>query len=109
MVARDLKAVLPRVSGTAVECRASVCRLRARIPGSSQRDVQDALRFFYGLSGAALPAADDLYLGLRGGAFKSAADALTRLKSRRSTLLYTHRTGRAASKPPFPIERLPPE
>jgi hypothetical protein len=47
---------------------------------------------------------------LGGGTSGATPEAvISRIKSRRSTLLYNLRTGRLASPPPIPLERLPKE
>lgn len=43
------------------------------------------------------------------GRTKTAEESLAALKSRRATLIYNQRTGRATPKLPFPLERLPKE
>ena len=48
-------------------------------------------------------------MALRSGTVRTVEDSLSRIKSRRSTVLYNYRTGRATGKLPFPVERLPKE
>jgi protein-disulfide isomerase len=107
VIDKDLRTVEPGLGSTTVECRTSLCRLRWRTGKADDKVVAAAARLLY--APGARPTPGEVYLVLRSATIQSAEDAVARVKGRRSTVLYNHRTGRASGPLPFAADRLPRE
>jgi RNA polymerase sigma factor (sigma-70 family) len=106
---RDLRAVDAKVGGVKLECRTSVCKLRFRPGKASGQAALSLAQQIYGFGPKTSGGPDELlYLPVRGG-FEPASpqDSAAKLKSRRSSNLYSLRTGRTRPKADLPLDRLP--
>ena len=105
---RDLRAVDEKVAGVRLECRSTLCKLRFR-PGKAAGAAAVALaQQIYGFGPKTGAGPDEqLYMPLRGRDGSPAQDSIAKLKSRRSGILYSLRTGRTKPKPELPLDRLP--
>jgi protein-disulfide isomerase len=118
MIDKDLRAMEPKMAGSSLDCRTSLCRLRWKPGKGDPKLLERTVNFVYQTSGGTRPAApgsNELYLVVRGphgggGTSGGTPEAVIgRIRSRRSTLLYNLRTGRVTQPPPIPLERLPKE
>ena len=106
---RDLRAVDAKVAGVRLECRTNLCKVRFR-PGKASGQAAVALaQQVYGFGSKIAAGADEqLYVSLRGGRDPATAqDTVAKLKSRRTAILYSLRTGRTKPKADLPVDRLP--
>ena len=107
IIDRDLRSIEPGLASTTLECRSKLCRLRWNPGKGNDLAIAIGARTLYPSFGRPTPG--ELYMALRSGTVRTVEDSLSRVKSRRSTVLYNHRTGRATGKLPFPADRLPKE
>ncbi len=107
MIDRDLRGIEPGLASTTLECRSNLCRLRWSPGKGDEKAITVGARTLYPSFGRPTPG--ELYMALRSGTVRTVEDSISRIKSRRSTVLYNHRTGRVSGKLPFPAERLPKE
>ena len=107
MIDRDLRGIEPGLASTTLECRSKLCRLRWNPGKGDEKAIAVGARTLYPSFGRPTPG--ELHMALRSGTVRTVEDSISRIKGRRSTVLYNHRTGRVSGKLPFPAERLPKE
>jgi hypothetical protein len=115
LVEKDLRAVEPKLAGTNLECRSTICRLSWKPGKGDSKVVAGAANFIFLVPGGTRPGGpNELFLILRATVAgqergKTADGAIASVKSRRSTVLYNVRTGRMNPPASVPAERLPKE
>jgi RNA polymerase sigma factor (sigma-70 family) len=115
IIEKDLRTVEPKVAGSALECRSTLCRLTWRPGKGDPKLLAGAVSFMYMVPGGSRPGGpNEQYLVLRGSVGgtergQNAEGAIAAVKSRRNTVLYNVRTGRANAPASVPAERLPKE
>jgi protein-disulfide isomerase len=107
LIDRDLRTIEPKLASTTVDCRTTLCRLWWRAGKGNDAAIHAAVTYLY--AGKGTGQRSEQYLPLRANLAKAADEGIAALRSRRSTLLYNHRTGRPVPKLAFPTERLPKE
>ena len=107
MIDRDLRGIEPALASTTLECRSRLCRLRWNPGKGNDMAIAMGARTLYSSFGRITKG--EMYMALRSGTVRTLEDSISRIKSRRSTVLYNYKTGRATGNLHFPIERLPKE
>jgi RNA polymerase sigma factor (sigma-70 family) len=109
IVEPDLRSVDPAIKAVEVACKSVVCRLLFR--AGEQRHAANFARQVYGakLWRPAAGAVDHAYLILRDGPDRrmTAEETVTSLRTRRSGLIFSLRTGRLQPDADLPLARLP--
>jgi RNA polymerase sigma factor (sigma-70 family) len=113
LIEKDLRAVEPKLVASKLDCRTTMCRLSWQAGKGDPKVLGGTVGFLYGQPGGGRAEPNERYLMLRSsgpGQDTPTAEAIVaKVKSRRSTLLYNLRTGRATPPTGLPAERLPKE
>ena len=111
IVLSDAALLDPAARGVSLECHATICRLRARVAKQGHTPLFRYVAGVYRPRDTVMRTdGADWYFDLRGQPpAKPAAEAAASFKSRRASILYNFRTGRATPGPDLPVERLPKE
>jgi protein-disulfide isomerase len=114
LIDKDLHAAEPKLAQSKLECRTTMCRL-SWLPGKGDaKVVATTVGFIYGQPTPYPQSGNERFLMLRSNApgqeaAQAADTTVAGVKSRRSTVLYKVRTGRAPAPAGVPAERLPKE
>jgi RNA polymerase sigma factor (sigma-70 family) len=107
IIERDLRGYDPQFGSARLACHSIMCRLDLQIGKANEAQVQSVVGYLYG----PMPqrGATERYFVMRPNKSRSADESLARVISKRATIIYNHRTGRARTNLSFPVDRLPKE
>jgi hypothetical protein len=105
IIEADLRGYDPQLASTRLECRSTMCRLGLQAGKANEANLQSVVGYLYG----PMPprGVKERYFVLRSNKSRSADESVARVKSKRATVIYNHRTGRARTDLSFPVDRLP--
>jgi protein-disulfide isomerase len=107
LIERDARA-LDRDARVAVACRSRMCRVRVHSPGADRAAAALLGQLYHATLLRGVMAGDpEGYLHLRDREPVAAAEAVAKVRSQRSGLLYSLRSGRTQSDPRLPVDKLP--